>query len=132
MNATRLARLTAAFALTALLAGACSSDGSPTTTTAPPPPPSATTAAVAIEGFLFSPADLTIEAGQDVTWTNQDRILHTVTAGVPDAPEESRFDRDLDGRDATTTIGFDEAGTFSYFCARHPHMRGTITVVDGS
>ena len=36
--------------------------------------------AVAITGFAFSPAALTVKAGTTVTWTNKDSDAHTVTS----------------------------------------------------
>ena len=120
----------------ALLLGACATGASsPQTTDAPTTTTEATTtetpapatAEVSIEGFLFEPESLTVEAGTTVTWTNQDRILHTVTAGTPEQPGD-RFDGDLDGAGSTFSVTFDEPGTYEYFCDRHNHMRGTITV----
>jgi plastocyanin len=35
--------------------------------------------AVAISGFAFRPAELTVQAGQPVTWANEDPAEHTVT-----------------------------------------------------
>lgn len=82
---------------------------------------------VTIEVFQFTPGELTIQAGESVTWLNSDRIDHTVTSGVPDTPT-GRFDMTLPEAGATAVVSFDEPGTYAYFCSIHPHMRGTITV----
>src|SRR5688500_1766821 len=38
-------------------------------------------AAVRIADFNFSPKDITVQTGTTVTWTNEGRAPHTVTAG---------------------------------------------------
>lgn len=83
--------------------------------------------AVIVEGFLFKPADIEVPSGTEVVWSNRDEILHTVTAGTPDAPEPT-FDGQLNDRGATFRFSFDEAGDYPYFCSRHQHMQGTVTV----
>ena len=83
---------------------------------------------IQIAGFLFVDGDLEVDAGTTIRWTNQDRILHTVTSGTDEAPT-GRFDLQLDGAGSTAQFTFDEPGTYEYFCSRHPHMTGTITVV---
>ncbi len=88
---------------------------------------SAATVTVAVQGFLFQDGDLEIEAGTTVRWENQDRILHTVTAGTEAAPS-GLFDIQLDGDGSSGEFTFSSPGTYEYFCARHPHMTGTITV----
>ena len=32
-------------------------------------------------GFAFDPATVTIQVGDSVTWTNEDSVAHTATAG---------------------------------------------------
>ena len=89
-----------------------------------PPLPDTT---VAISTFQFRPGSLVIPPGTRVTWTNGDEIEHTVTAGVPDAPAGG-FSGDLATQRATFAHRFTRAGTFAYFCERHPFMRGEIRV----
>jgi plastocyanin len=77
---------------------------------------------VSIAGFAFDPADLTVDAGTEITWTNEDEAPHTVTA------EDGSFDSGTlePGQTFSTTI--DGAGAVTYVCQIHPEMRGTITV----
>lgn len=84
-------------------------------------------AAVTLENISFQPADLEVDAGTTVTFTNEDAVAHTVTAGTPDAPGDA-FDDELGSEGASTTITFDEAGTVELYCRFHPQMTGTITV----
>lgn len=81
---------------------------------------------VTIKGFAFGPASVTIAKGQSVTFTNSDSTTHTVSSGV--APtKDGKFDKELSGG-TETTITFDSAGTFTYFCNIHQSMKGTIVV----
>ena len=82
--------------------------------------------AVAIVDFAFDPSTIEVGAGSTVTWTNEDGVTHTVTAGTPGSAEET-FDESLDGG-ASAEVTFDEAGTFPYFCAIHTDMTGEVVV----
>ncbi len=76
--------------------------------------------AVEISGFRYTPAVLTIQAGDSVTWTNRDSARHTVTGGVLDSP--------LFGAGESFTFTFDAPGTYGYICTPHPSMTGTVIV----
>ena len=82
----------------------------------------ATAPQVTVEQATFGPATLTIHAGVTVTWVNHDSDLHTVTStqGLFASPG-------LDSGD-TFAYRFTAPGTYPYFCALHPHMKGTIIV----
>ena len=80
------------------------------------------THAVTIADLAFSPATLTITAGDTVTWTNQDQMIHTVTSTT------GAFDSgDLDPGDAFS-FTFTTPGTYDYLCTPHPFMTGQIVV----
>lgn len=81
-----------------------------------------TTHAVSIAGFAFSPANLTIAAGDSVVFTNQDSAPHTATA------DNGAFDTGRLSNGQSATLTFNSAGSFSYFCAIHPNMKGSITI----
>ena len=85
-------------------------------------------ATVAIKVFNFQPDPLEIKAGDTVTWTNEDEILHTVTAGTREKPDGA-FDGQLAEKGDTFEHTFDEAGTYDYFCSRHPGEGMTAQVV---
>jgi plastocyanin len=84
-------------------------------------------ASVTIQTFQFRPTPLEVQAGARVTWTNQDDILHTVTSGTPESRDQ-RFEAPLDGKGASSTVTFTQAGSYAYFCDRHQSMRGEIRV----
>ncbi|CAN5772337.1 hypothetical protein BH23CHL4_BH23CHL4_28180 [soil metagenome] len=79
---------------------------------------------VGMAGRAFAPATLQITVGDTVTWTNDDDSDHTVTAS------DGLFDSGQLGEGATFSFTFDTAGEFTYFCAIHPEMQGTIVVVE--
>jgi plastocyanin len=80
---------------------------------------------VAIKGFAFGPTTITVKVGTKVTWTNQDSVVHTVTADSlsSDAPDSATFEQ---GKSFSFT--FTKAGTYNYHCATHPYMKGTVIV----
>ena len=81
-------------------------------------------AAVTIDNFSFTPAEITVDAGTKVTWTNHDDIPHTVTDAVNPKTIKSP---PLDSDEKYSRV-FDKPGRYEYFCSLHPHMRGTVIV----
>lgn len=81
-----------------------------------------TDAKVSIENFTFEPAEITVPAGATVAWVNHDDIPHTVTSS-----EKLFKSPALDTDDGFSTT-FENPGTYTYFCALHPHMTGTVVV----
>jgi plastocyanin len=79
--------------------------------------------AVRMEDFAFSPANIVIDAGTTVTWTNYDGVGHTVTSDDGDELDSSLF-----ARGETYSHTFETEGTFAYHCKPHPYMQGLVTV----
>lgn len=65
---------------------------------------------------------LEIPVGTTVTWTNQDPIIHTVTAA------DGSFDSGFMREGETWSHTFEEAGEFEYLCTPHPWMRAKVIV----
>lgn len=82
----------------------------------------ATTHEVAIKGFKFRPANLTVAVGDTITFTNMEGIPHTASAN------NGSFDSGTLGRNdaADVVVTADMAGGF--FCKFHPNMKGDITI----
>ena len=84
----------------------------------------------------FSPNPANIKVGDNVTWTNDDTMFHTVTSGTgtSDTNKGKEFDSGLSGPTTLTTTGktfdhkFTTAGEFPYFCQLHPTMVGKVVV----
>lgn len=77
---------------------------------------------VAIKGFAFDPATLTVAKGTIVTWTNMDTVEHTVVAA------DKAFSSDTLKNGQSFSHTFNETGTFGYTCSVHPSMSGTVLV----
>ena len=82
---------------------------------------------VTIQTFGFRPRTLEVRAGTRVTWRNQDDIEHTVTSGTPESRDD-RFASVLSAKGAKYSVTFTKAGSYAYFCDRHPFMRGEVHV----
>ena len=79
----------------------------------------------------FSPNPLTVAPGTTVTWTNNDKLSHTITSGkVTDNDAGSMFDSGLvkSGKTFQFTFANATAGTVNYFCTVHPWMTGQVIV----
>lgn len=83
-----------------------------------------------MQGSSFNVANLEIEAGTTVTWTNKSSMDHTVTSGTRGGDDEGElFDRTV-GPGETFTHTFEDAGSFAYFCRLHPGMDAEVTVTE--
>ena len=80
--------------------------------------------AVIMQDYAFSPATLTVHAGDTVTWTNHDQAPHDVT--TTSAPVAVKSPMLSTGQSFTYT--FTTAGTYSYYCSIHPDMRAQVIV----
>ena len=85
-------------------------------------PARAATIEVKIDNFTFNPQQITVKAGDTVTWTNHDDIPHTVTS------KTMVFRSKAMDTDDKFSFTFATPGKFDYFCSLHPHMTGTIVV----
>jgi plastocyanin len=83
-------------------------------------------AVVKIDNFTFAPSTLTVKAGTNVTWRNEDDIPHTVASSA------RLFKSKALDTDDSFSFTFTEPGSYEYFCSLHPHMKGTIVVEPAS
>ena len=85
---------------------------------------------VFMQAIAFNPMEITIQAGESVTWTNQDIVPHTATSGNPgDADFGAIFRSALLGQSGAFTHAFEDAGEFVYFCEVHPGMMRDAKVI---
>jgi plastocyanin len=83
--------------------------------------PVATTEVTMAKSYRFDPKTIEIEAGQTVTWTNDDNFTHTVEV-------EGREDHEVEPGESVS-IRFDRPGTFRYVCTLHSRdMDGEVIV----
>ena len=76
----------------------------------------------------YIPYHVTVSAGEEITWSNDDSAAHTVTSGTPADGADGIFDSSLFMAGGTYSVTLDEAGEYPYFCMVHPWMTGIITV----
>ena len=77
---------------------------------------------VRIDNFSFGPTELTVMAGDTVTWTNRDDIPHTVVS------TDKVFKSKVLDTDEKFSFTFTTPGTYPYFCSIHPKMTGRVVV----
>lgn len=103
----------------AFVAVACGDSGNGGTDTTAPR--AGAEGAVTIRSFSFN-VDGTVSVGSTVVVTNNDGVAHTWTA------DDGTFDSGAMSPNGTFEFGFTEPGEYSFHCAIHPTMTGTITV----
>jgi len=96
-----------------LFAAGCGSSGSTE--------PVATTEVRMAKSYRFDPKTIEVEAGDTVTWTNDDNFTHTVQV---DGQEDHKVERG-----ESVSISFDTPGTYHYVCTLHKRdMDGEVIV----
>jgi plastocyanin len=85
--------------------------------------PLAATREVTIQGFAFAPAEITLDKGDTIRWTNMDSASHSAVSIQPGFVTLT-----LVQGQSTMTI-FDQPGTYEYVCGIHGvSMKGSVVV----
>lgn len=79
-------------------------------------------AEVVMRNISFQPDEITVPAGTEVTWTNEDGVTHTATS------DDTLWDSGELSNGESFSHTFEEGGTYTYTCQIHPSMEATITV----
>ncbi len=74
----------------------------------------------------FTPYQVAIDPGGEVTWSNDDTAAHTVTSGTAKDGPDGNFDSSLFMAGTTYSHTFDTLGSYPYFCMVHPWMVGNV------
>lgn len=83
--------------------------------------PVPTTKVTMAKSYRFDPKTIEIEAGQTVTWRNDDNFTHTVQV---DGQEDHKV-----GQGDSLSITFETPGTYQYVCTLHRlDMDGEVIV----
>lgn len=86
----------------------------------------AETIAVAIEGYKYVPAEVTIRVGDTVKWTNREkRTSHSVLFPAENGLESERL-----FPDESWERRFTKPGRYDYTCTPHPEMKGVVIVAE--
>jgi plastocyanin len=75
-----------------------------------------------LRGMTFSPNRIEIAAGAAIIWTNNDQLIHTVTA------DDGSWDSGPIEPGATWAHTFAQPGDYSFHCTPHPFMKGVVVV----
>src|SRR3990172_4354464 len=70
-------------------------------------------ASVSMVDSAFDPADVTVEAGETLTWSNDGALPHTATA------DDGSFDTGTLDPGDSDSVRIDEPGTYPYYCTLH-------------
>jgi plastocyanin len=83
--------------------------------------PVATTEVAMAKSYRFDPKAIEIDAGETVTWTNEDNFTHTVQV---DGQEDHKVERG-----ESVSVTFESPGTHHYVCTLHSQdMEGEVIV----
>ncbi len=93
-----------------------------TAATAVPAPAPSPVSIIHIKNFAYVPDTVTIHPGSTVRFIQDDESAHTVTAA------DKSFDSGNLGQKDAWNHTFAKEGTYAYFCAYHPYMKGTVIV----
>lgn len=74
----------------------------------------------------YEPIEMTAAKGSEVTWINEDGIVHTVT----DRSDTPAFDSSIMAPNGEWKHEFDTAGSYEYYCTLHPWMVGRVTITE--
>ena len=84
---------------------------------------------IGLEAPFYLPNEIRISAGETIVFDNVDGNQHTVTSVKTGTTEpDGKFDSGLLQPGEKFELTLKEKGTYSYYCALHPGMQGTIIV----
>jgi plastocyanin len=72
--------------------------------------------------MVFSPNRIEITAGTTIVWTNNDPLVHTITA------DDKSWDSGAIEPGQTWSHTFTQPGEYAFHCTPHPFMKGVIVV----
>jgi plastocyanin len=80
-------------------------------------------ARVTMQNIAFRPKSLTVDVGEQVTWTNAEDIEHNVVA-----TSGAEFESEIFGKDGSYAFTPTEPGRVTYTCTLHQGMDGELRV----
>lgn len=69
----------------------------------------------------YTPASVTVKAGQSIKFVNISNVAHTVTGNGFDSGS-------IANNNGKFTLSFAKPGSYHYYCTYHPLMHGTVVV----
>lgn len=84
---------------------------------------------IGMESPFFVPNSIDVKVGTTLTFANTDGNIHTVTSVKAGTTEpDGKFDSGMIKGGDSFTVKLDKPGTYNYFCAIHPGMKGAVNV----
>lgn len=77
---------------------------------------------------FYDPTEVSINAGDKVTWVNNDISIHNLASGTPEEGLTNEFESGIIQAGGTFEHTFNDAGSIDYYCTIHPWMTGSVTV----
>ncbi len=77
---------------------------------------------ISIENYKFTPKNITVPLGTEITWANNDSVPHTIISEDPSVNSGEL------SSDASYSHTFNAPGAYRYFCDTHPFMIGKVIV----
>ncbi len=77
---------------------------------------------VEIKNYAFKPSEINVRPSEEITWTNNDSVPHTVTA------DDGSFDSGRLDLGGSYNYTFKDKSSFKYHCNYHASMHGEVTV----
>ena len=78
------------------------------------------------------PNELPVLVGDTIVWENKDSVIHSISSGIPNYPEQSGLFFDLGeikpGSSSSFVLTNSDFNAFYYFCKIHPWMTGKIFI----
>lgn len=100
-----------------------------TESASPAASPTAATNLITITKSGFSPKDITIKAGESVTWVNSDTVDHTVNSAIhPTHTIYPPLNLGIIKPGDQKSLTFPQAGTYKYHDHLNPSLTGSVTV----
>ncbi len=78
---------------------------------------------VIIKDYAYRPDTVTVKAGTEITFTNEDQTAHTATAN------SGAWNTGTIDPGHSATVKLVKPGVYPYHCIFHAFMTGTVTVV---
>jgi plastocyanin len=78
--------------------------------------------------YAFSPDKITVPAGTEIIWINNDSRNHTVTSDLTVKSPEEKFDSGIIKPGEKFSHTFKNPGYYSYYCKIHTYMKGLVIV----
>jgi len=76
---------------------------------------------ITIENYTFSPSNLTVTPGTNVTWINNQNVNHRIVI-------QGLVNSSILQTGQSFTYTFSNIGIYDYSCSIHPNMKGKIIV----